>query len=69
MTQAEQIRAHLKSGADITPIEALERYGCFRLAPRIAELRAAGLNVQTLTERKAGKAYARYRLIGQLELL
>lgn len=69
MTQTEQIRAHLQAGQDITPLEALDRYGCFRLASRIAELRAEGLDVQTLTEKKGGKAYARYRLVGQLPLL
>jgi hypothetical protein len=69
MTQTEQIRAHLQSGRDITPLEALDTYGCFRLASRIAELRAEGLDVQTLTEKRNGKAYARYRLVGQLPLL
>lgn len=69
MTQTEQIRAHLQSGRDITPLEALDTYGCFRLASRIAELRAEGLDVQTFTEKRNGKAYARYRLVGQLPLL
>jgi hypothetical protein len=69
MTQTEHIRAHLQAGQDITPLEALDRYGCFRLASRIAELRAEGLDVQTLTDRQNGKAYARYRLVGQLPLL
>ena len=69
MTQTEQIRAHLQSGRDITPLEALDTYGCFRLASRIAELRAEGLDVQTLTEKRNGKAYARYRLVGKLPLL
>jgi hypothetical protein len=69
MTQTEQIRAHLVSGRDITPLEALDRYGCFRLAARVADLRATGLDVQTVTEEQNGKRYARYRLVGQLELV
>ena len=69
MTQTEQIRAHLVSGRDITPLEALDQYGCFRLAARVADLRATGLDVQTVTEEHNGKRYARYRLVGQLELV
>jgi hypothetical protein len=69
MTQTEQIRAHLLSGRDITPLEALDRYGCFRLAARVSDLRAEGLDVQTVTEEHNGKRYARYRLVGQLELV
>jgi hypothetical protein len=69
MTQTEQIRAHLLSGRDITPLEALDRYGCFRLAARVSDLRATGLDVQTVTEEHNGKRYARYRLVGQLELV
>jgi hypothetical protein len=69
MTQTEMIRAHLESGRDITPIDALEQYGCFRLAARISDLRKAGLPIETLTEQRSGKVWARYRLIGQLGLL
>jgi len=69
MTQTEQIRAHLVSGRDITPLEALDRYGCFRLAARVSDLRATGLDIQTITEERDCKRYARYRLVGQLELV
>jgi hypothetical protein len=43
MTQTEHIRAHLQAGQDITPLEALDRYGCFpaRLAHRRASRRRA----------------------------
>lgn len=69
MTQTEMIRAHLEAGREITPIDALEQYGCFRLAARIKELRNAGLPIETLTEQRNGKALAKYRLVGQLGLL
>jgi hypothetical protein len=69
MTQTEMIRAHLESGREITPIDALERYGCFRLAARINDLRKAGLPIETITEQRDGKAWAKYRLVGQLGLL
>jgi hypothetical protein len=58
----------LLTGAPITPLEALDRYGCFRLAARIIELRKAGLDIETVTETRNGKKYARYVLRGQAEL-
>jgi hypothetical protein len=69
MTQTEMIRAHLQSGRDLSPIDALNHYGCFRLAARIKELRNQGLPIQTLTEQRNGKAWAKYRLVGQMVLL
>ena len=39
VTQKSKIRAHLQSGQSITPIDALERYGCFRLAAIIHTLK------------------------------
>jgi hypothetical protein len=69
MTQTEMIRAHLQSGRDLTPIDALNHYGCFRLAARIKELRNQGLPIETLTEQRDGKAWAKYRLVGQMVLL
>ena len=68
MTQTDAIRAHLLTGAPITPLEALDRYGCFRLAARIIELRKEGLDIETVTETRNGKKYARYVLRGQAEL-
>ena len=51
----------------ITPREALERFGCFRLAARIGELKEAGLPIQTeyICERnRYGEAvrFARYSI-------
>jgi hypothetical protein len=44
-------------------MEALERFGCFRLAARIADLRSQGHNINTATVSKHGKEFAEYRLI------
>lgn len=68
MTQTDAIRAHLQSGAPITPLEALDRYGCFRLAARIIELRREGLDIETVTETRNGKKYAKYVMRGQVEM-
>lgn len=62
LTQSDQILMHLKHGP-ITPLEALHRYGCFRLAARILELREQGhnINVQRI-ELPNGKTVAQYTL-------
>ena len=63
-TQADQILLHLQSGQTITPIEALELFRCFRLAARIADLKALGHNILTeMVENAEGKRYARYSLV------
>ena len=44
--QNAQILSHLKSGKEITPMEALNEYGCFRLAARVFELRDSGWPIE-----------------------
>jgi hypothetical protein len=62
MSQTDQIRAALILGRSLTPLDALQDYGCFRLAARIAELRREGMDIECATETKNGKRYARYFL-------
>jgi hypothetical protein len=62
MSQTDQIRAALILGRSLTPMDALQDYGCFRLAARIAELRREGMDIECATETKNGKRYARYFL-------
>ena len=61
-TQANQILGYLRR-AGVTPIDALNLFGCFRLAARVCELRKAGWPI---TERKikttTGKRVAEYSL-------
>ena len=47
MTQKQMILQHMKETGSITPGTALEEYGCFRLAARIADLKADGYNIKT----------------------
>jgi len=62
MTQTQAILQHLRCGP-ITPWAALELYGCFRLAARVAELRQDGHAITTeLVDSPDGKRFARYRL-------
>jgi hypothetical protein len=63
MTQNQQIKTYLEKGKSITPIVALNKFGCFRLAARINELRKDGLNIATKIVTKEGKTYASYRLV------
>ena len=46
MSQCSDILNHLKHGP-ITAVEALNSYGCFRLAARIKDLREDGHEIET----------------------
>jgi hypothetical protein len=62
-TQKQQIEAYLTKGKSLTPIDALSKFGCFRLAARIADLKNEGLNIATKIVTKKGKSYASYSII------
>jgi hypothetical protein len=62
-TQKQQIESYLTKGKSLTPIDALTKFGCFRLAARIADLRNEGLNIATKIVTKKGKSYASYSII------
>ena len=49
MSQNKQIANYLNKGKKLTPIDALNKFGCFRLAARIADLRNEGMNIVTNT--------------------
>ena len=49
MSQNKQIADYLNKGKKLTPIDALTKFGCFRLAARIADLRNEGMNIVTRT--------------------
>lgn len=68
-SQCAQILKWLREGKPLTPLLALEQFGCFRLAARINDLRNAGhdirMNLITVTTRSQGTAQvAEYRLLG-----
>ena len=69
MTQREQILAHLRQHGEITPLDALDKYGCARLAARVHELRQDGYDIRDVGEQQGRKRWARYVLIGQMELV
>lgn len=66
MSQAQDILSHLKTGEPITQLEALNLFGCFRLASRINELRDCGYDIETRIKRTTtGKQIAEYHMKGE----
>ena len=45
MSHCQQVLAYLKTGRELTPIDALDRFGTFRLGARIYDLKARGHNI------------------------
>lgn len=60
MSQTQQILNHLRSGKHITPLEALNRFGCFRLGARIHELKEAGYRIRSRMVKVGEKRVAKY---------
>lgn len=61
-SQNEMVLSHLKSGKKLSPLEALERYGIFRLGGRVYDLKKQGHEIVTEMVTKNGKRFAEYRL-------
>ena len=59
MSHKEQVLKYLQSGKKLTPIDALNMFGCFRLGARICELRQKGYSI--INESKFG-SFAIYSL-------
>ena len=62
MNQTATILDHLLSGKKLTPIDALNEFGCFRLAARIGELRERGHDIKTTIIHDGGASFAQYSL-------
>ena len=67
MTQCDKILFHLQTIGSITPVEALDQYGCFRLAARVAELKDEGYQITSEIVQKKNRfgetvRFAKYRL-------
>jgi len=48
-SQTKKIKKHLESGEPISALDALNKYGCFRLAARIYDLKEEGMNIEKYT--------------------
>ena len=64
ISQNKEILKYLQTGNKITPLEALNLFGCFRLGARIFELKEQGHNIETKRITLSnGKRVAEYQLI------
>ena len=63
LTQNQRILEYLKSGKTLTPLVALEKFGCFRLSARIFNLREQGNAIITKNVARKGKTFAEYSLM------
>lgn len=61
-SQKEMILSALVAGETLTPIDALKRFGCFKLATRVSELKRDGVPVKIEMVSCEGKRFARYSL-------
>ena len=60
-SQERKVKAYLDGGGSLTPMDALNIFGIWRLAARIFVLRDGGMKINTLREKdQHGKCYARY---------
>jgi hypothetical protein len=61
MSQSDLILAALKHGDRLTPLDALTRFQCMRLASRISDLKQKGEVIHTRTiKTDSGKSVAEY---------
>ncbi len=61
-SQNKQILAHLKKGNKITPLQALNKFDCFRLAARMANLKDAGHKIDSKMITRNNKRFKQYWL-------
>lgn len=63
-SQNQRIGDWLRAGNAINPLQALEKFGSFRLGARIHDLKRSGMEIVTerVTDKKSGKSWAEYRL-------
>jgi hypothetical protein len=62
MTQETAILEYLKQGNTLTPLEALEKFSCFRLGARCWNLKRKGHNIKSKTVHDGKKHYSQYWL-------
>jgi len=61
--QATKIILALEDGAELTALDALRKFDCFRLAARVSDLRNEGYDIRTrMVEIDSGKKIAQYFL-------
>jgi hypothetical protein len=64
-TQNKLILKYLKEGNSINPIQALKKFGCFRLSARIHNLREEGHDIECNIVKVENKKFASYKYLGK----
>jgi hypothetical protein len=59
-SQNQKILLHLKKGKKITPLEALNKFGCLRLSGRIFDLKEDGHDIKMKMVVRNSKRVAQY---------
>ena len=67
MSQLKQIKNYLLNGNKITPLEALQKFGSFRLSAIIYNLKKEGMNIKTNMITVNDKRFAEYELVKETE--
>jgi hypothetical protein len=62
-SQSTILRKHLEAGKSIAPLQALNKFGIYRLASRINDLRNEGLNIVTEMVNQHPVKFAKYKLV------
>ena len=62
MSQTDAILQYLTTGATLTPLEALNKFGTLRLSERIRELEAEGVQINHIPVKVGKKRVMSYRL-------
>lgn len=63
MSKTQKLLNHLQSGKTITGIQALQKFGLYRLSDAIHKLRGRGHNIET--EEVGKEKYARYHYVSE----
>lgn len=66
MTQTEQVLEYMKTHGSINPLQAMQNLGIMRLSARIWDLKASGVQVETIQKKRKTpvgvKQWAEYKL-------
>jgi hypothetical protein len=62
-SQNDRILCYLATGKPLTPLVALQRFGCFRLGARIWELKQQRHPIKSRLVKRGGARVAEYRLV------
>jgi hypothetical protein len=61
-SQTDRILNYLKHGNPVTPLGALNRFGCLALSQRIGDLKRRGVRIDREMVKRNGKRFASYKL-------